>query len=855
MKEQLLTAYLDAMPAEAYVKDLDGNYLYANRQFCINHGISLEEDISLTQLTDFTLFGAEMAQKHGILDQQVIETGQQVASSQKHQRVISVKFPMLNDDGNIVAIGGLVQDLDMPVATKDQLSSLSSSSSSSRFSPCPSPYAMHRRIKRPKSGMGIGGGGEEKQASFCEDDEVTLDIPDQALEHNYERLFTNMQMGACVNEVVTDEANNPIDFVFREINPAFEELTGLKESQTIGRLASEVLPGIHQDPSDWVGKIGKVALDGMTFKFDRQYFPNLKKWLGGMAYRPGGQRGIFVSLFLDVTESVQAEENLRESEERHRNLFESMMQGVVYQDHTGQIIAANPSAERILGLTIDQMMGRSSVDPRWKAIREDGSDFPGDQHPAMEVLRTGKSVTGVFMGVYHPNTELHHWIIIDAIPRFRPGETKPFQVYCTFTDMTQTKEFERRLLREKERAEMADRLKSAFLANMSHEIRTPLNGIIGHIDLALSNELSEMHRRENLDGLMVARQSGELLIAIIQDILDLSKIEAGQMAIENDGNFHLRKLVDQVSSLGDTMINQRSKAIRFESEVHHAIQDHIRGDLFRLQQVLNNLISNAVKFTDSGTVRLVITQYDEQMLKFCVCDTGKGIPKDNLESIFEPFRQVEIGDTRKHGGTGLGLTISKKLVELMGGQLSVMSSVEPPNRGSCFSFTFPYRIHAPSPGTTPMSSPPAPTGKIVSSETTIIEGKILVAEDDTVSRRLVQRMLHISGYETILAEDGEQAVRKFQENDCIALILMDVQMPNMDGLAATTLIRELESKVPDRKPIPIIALSAGAMKGDDERGLAVGMTDYLTKPVNFKLLQKTLHTHLGPRPTHSSDAT
>lgn len=457
------------------------------------------------------------------------------------------------------------------------------------------------------------------------------------------------------------------------------------------------------------------------------------------------------------------------------------------------------------------------------------------------------------MGVFHPSTEQHHWIIVDAIPRFRPGELKPFQVYATFTDMTQTKEFERRLLREKDRAEMADRLKSAFLANMSHEIRTPLNGIIGHIDLALSNELAESNRRENLDGLMVARQSGELLIAIIQDILDLSKIEAGQMAIENDGNFNLRKLVDQVSSLGDTMINQRSKAIRFESHVQDTIHDAICGDLFRLQQILNNLISNAIKFTDSGKVRLEITHYDEQMLEFRVCDTGKGIPKDNLESIFEPFRQVEIGDTRKHGGTGLGLTISKKLVELMGGQLSVRSSVEAHNRGSCFSFTFPYRIYDPAPGTPPVSSPMMSTGKPKSNETTI-EGKILVAEDDTVSRRLVQRMLHISGYETILAEDGEQAVRKYQENESIVLILMDVQMPNMDGLAATTLIRELEGKVPNKKPIPIIALSAGAMKGDDERGFAVGMTDYLTKPVNFKLLQKTLLAHLGPRPTPSSHA-
>lgn len=655
-------------------------------------------------------------------------------------------------------------------------------------------------------------------------------------------------MGAALNEVVTDEDNNPIDFIFREINPAFEKMTGLKESEVIGRRATEVLPGILDDPSDWVRKFGQVALDGVTYKYDRQYSKSLKKWYGGMTYRPGGQKGLFVSLFLDVTDSVRAEEALRESEERHRNLFESMMQGVVYQEASGNIIAANPSAERILGMTIDQMMGRTSVDPRWKSIREDGSDFPGDQHPSMIALKTGKPETGVFMGVFHPSTEKHHWIIIDAIPRFRPGESTPFQVYATFTDMTQTKEFERRLLREKDRAEMADRLKSAFLANMSHEIRTPLNGIIGHIDLALSNGLSESVKRENLDGLKVARQSGELLITIIQDILDLSKIEAGEMAIENDGNFKLRTLVDQVTSLGQTMISQRNKDISFESHVQDGIEDRIRGDVFRLQQVLNNLVSNAIKFTAKGKVKLEISLKDNNnnnnMLEFCVSDTGKGIPKDHMDIIFLPFRQVEIGDTRKHGGTGLGLTISKKLVEMMGGQMSVTSSTEEPYNGSSFSITFPYRVQVRIPGQVDDASPV----RKFRAESVVIEGKVLVAEDEPVSRKLVKRMLEISGYETILAEDGQKAVEQFKAHDDIALILMDVQMPNLDGLGATTLIRQLEAKTPWKKPVPIIALSAGAMKGDNERGLAVGMTDYLTKPVNFKLLQETLTTHLGARP-------
>ncbi|KAG7368114.1 PAS domain S-box containing protein [Nitzschia inconspicua] len=274
---------------------------------------------------------------------------------------------------------------------------------------------------------------------------------------------------------------------------------------------------------------------------------------------------------LTVSERAGIEEALRQSEERHRTLFETTTQGVVYQDANGGIISVNPSAERILGLTLDQMMGRTSVDPRWKAVKEDGSDYPGETHPAMMALSTGKAVTNAIMGVYHPAEEKQHWISIDAIPLFKPNETQPFQVYTTFTDITEQKNVERAILRAKEKAEEADKLKSAFLANMSHEIRTPLNGIMGHIDIALSNKLSEEHRNENLEGLEVARQSGYLLVSIINDILDLSKIEAGQMHI-GDQPFSIRNMIDQTMKIGHVLIKSRKKEnIRLSQRVGDSI--------------------------------------------------------------------------------------------------------------------------------------------------------------------------------------------------------------------------------------------------------------------------------------------
>lgn len=541
---------------------------------------------------------------------------------------------------------------------------------------------------------------------------------------------------------------------------------------------------------------------------------------------------------LSLSERSQIEEALRQSEERHRTLFETTTQGVVYQDADGGIISLNPSAERILGLTIDQMMGRTSVDPRWKSVKEDGSDYPGDCHPAMMALKSGKPVTNAIMGVYHPAEDKQLWISIDAIPLFKPNETKPFQVYTTFTDITQQKNVERAILRAKEKAVEADKLKSAFLANMSHEIRTPLNGIMGHIDIALSNKLSEEYRLENIEGLEVARESGYLLVSIINDILDLSKIEAGQMLIGSQP-FSLRNMIDQTVRIGHILIKSRKKeSISLSQRVNDRISKCVLGDNFRIQQIINNLVSNAVKFTEAGSVRLEVDlTKDETMLQFSVNDSGRGISEDQLEVIFEAFRQVDFSDTRKFSGTGLGLTISKRLVEMMGGTLWVDSKI---GEGSTFSFTIPYK-QAPD-GSIEDSGPL--TDKALHA-TKITSGKILIAEDDPVSRKVATKMVENAGYDVVLAENGRIAVSKFEADRSIDLILMDVNMEIMGGLEATSLIRDLEARHQHERRIPIIGLSAAAMNGDRERGAASGMTDYLTKPVNRKDLIAAIEQYLG----------
>lgn len=438
--------------------------------------------------------------------------------------------------------------------------------------------------------------------------------------------------------------------------------------------------------------------------------------------------------------------------------------------------------------------------------------------------------------MYHPTDGTHHWITIDSVPLFKPNDPKPFQVFTTFTDVTDQKNFERAMLRAKEKAEEADKLKSAFLANMSHEIRTPLNGIMGHIDLALSNNLSEECRGENKEGLEVSRESGHLLVSIINDILDLSKIEAGQMDISKQA-FPVRRMVDQTMKVGNMLVNQRKKSITLSQEVDPTISNCICGDNFRLQQIVNNLVSNAVKFTETGGVDLrVRLQPDGKMLQFSVEDSGRGISEDQLEVVFEPFRQADYSDTRKFGGTGLGLTISRKLIELMGGKLWVDSTV---GVGSTFFFTLPYEI-APEDGTAESVEPTETVATLSNAS-----GKILIAEDDPVSRKVAAKMVEKAGYDVVLACNGAMAVSKFESDSTIDLILMDVNMDVMGGLEATTRIRGLEAKTQSERRIPIIALSAAAMTGDRERGASAGMTDYLTKPVNRKELVKTLEKYLG----------
>ncbi len=658
----------------------------------------------------------------------------------------------------------------------------------------------------------------------------------------------------------------------------------------------------------------------------------------------------------DITDRKLAEESLLESEEKHRRLFETMAQGVIYQADDGAIISANPAAERILGLSLDQMRGKTSMDPRWKMIEEDGTAVPATDHPAMIALRTGEKVGPIIRGVYRPDKNAHIWLSITAIPLFQPGSVKSFQAYAIFEDITARKiaedklqhsEFrfkrmlgaipdmvsihdpdmnilysnwqglasvpedrrmentkcykayrgydaicpdcraknvlvtkksfqkeaqlpdgswvdlrviplldennlvemfvewvrdisyikqsEERLLMAKEAAEAANRAKSEFLANMSHEIRTPLNGIMGMLQLLKATGLhAEQEEYTNL-----ALQSCRRMTNLLTDILDLSRIEAGKVSVASSPLC----LSDIFKHLRDLFIaTTKESGVDLEFHLAPDIPAQLIGDATRLQQVLINLLGNALKFTSAGSVILEAhplpsRRAGEYRVLFCIKDTGIGIPDDKLGALFRPFCQVSEGLRRQYQGAGLGLSICKRLVELMGGSIAVDSELGV-GTAVYFCVTFDQSAAADVRTETRFSE--------AGSQVPVFAGlRVLVAEDDRVSGLLAKKLLSKAGATAKIVEDGEQVLTALR-HERFDLVLMDVQMPVMDGVEATRAIRN-GAAGGDKRNIPIIALTSYAMAGDKEKFLEAGMNEYVAKPVSIEDLIRAVESALEGR--------
>ena len=536
-------------------------------------------------------------------------------------------------------------------------------------------------------------------------------------------------------------------------------------------------------------------------------------------------------LYRAVTTQARLVQRQLESEralaERYQELFENASDMVYTLDLEGRLTSLNRAGEELSGFRLAEKDGLTIFDLVASGAQE------GAQRLMLNVVRGGVPVRGELEFRTARGTHL----VVEIVERIIKRQGRPVGVHGIARDVTAHKRAEIDMRNARGAAEAASRSKSQFLANMSHEIRTPMNGIVGMTDLALDTELTTEQR----EYLVTVKSCAEALLRLIEDVLDFSKIEAGKLGLDPI-DFPLRQTVEDIRKMFGLRAAEKGIALAFH--VGADVPDRLLGDPGRLQQVIVNLVGNALKFTPQGRVELnvdlVASGNDGTRIRFAVTDTGIGIPADKARMIFDAFSQADESTARRFGGTGLGLTISARLTQMMGGTLEVETE---PGKGSRFFFTARFD---PSPLTRLARQPevemrpaelPAPAGA---------GGlRVLLVEDNLVNQRLTEHLLQKRGHAVVLVGDGEQAIAA-ASRERFDLILMDVQMPGINGFEATTGIRALEQGTLRRTPI--VAITAHAMAGDRERCLEAGMDAYISKPVRAYELYAAVETLARRRP-------
>ena len=596
-------------------------------------------------------------------------------------------------------------------------------------------------------------------------------------------------------------------------NRGAEHMVGWRAEELVGRET----PMIFHDPEEVAAGGGVVNTGDWTYvRKDGSRLPvsiTIHSILGEDG-EPAGTMGIA----RDVTDQREAEAALRVSEQRYRSVVDTVIEVVFQTDLEGRWTFLNPAWEEVTGHPIAQTLGRRAIEFL----------HPDDRARMAELFQP--MLAGRIDAV---ESELRYlakggdprWVAIRASASL-DAEGAITGITGILSDVTERKLAAEQVALARDHALATARAKSEFLANMSHEIRTPMNGVIGTAELLLQTDLNEEQRAYA----RTVQSSGEALLRIIDDVLDLSKVEAGRLELEAI-DFDLHAAVRHVCDLFRPRAAE--KHVSLECELDESVPSAAKGDPVRLGQVLANLISNAVKFTETGTIRVTgraeASDDEASSMRFEVSDTGIGVAPEAIEGLFASFTQADSSTTRRYGGTGLGLSISRQLVDLMGGAIGAASE---PGRGSTFWFT--VRLgHAasPDPSLAPEESAHRTTG-----------AHVLVVEDNPVNRSVAVSMLTRLGHRADVAHDGRDALDALEQRAYDA-VLMDCQMPELDGYEATRELRRREAGGPR---VPVIALTAHAMESDRQRCLAAGMDDYLAKPLRLAALGAALDRWLAP---------
>jgi|GEM_PF-946745 len=573
----------------------------------------------------------------------------------------------------------------------------------------------------------------------------------------------------------------------------------------------------HPDDKALIGKAmddyitGKVKHCEVTYRL--RHKDGSWRWFvnrGGILKDREGKPYRWVGTIIDITTQKNIEDELKKSEESYKFLFEFSGVAIGYCKPDGTVISYNKKAAKYIKGIPKDLVGKSVYEL-----------FP-KKRAEIYMERIKKAVTSKKTQEYEDHIVFNNnprWLL-STYNRIMDLNGKIAGIQIISQDITDRKNSEQELIKAKEAAEGANAAKSQFLANMSHEIRTPMNGFMGMMQLLELTQLTE----EQQELIKISKTTSDLLLSVINDILDYSKIEAGMMELEKVP-LNIKTLLGDAVGLFEVSAIQ--KGIIIESFIERGVPDNVIGDPFRIRQILSNLIGNAVKYTQKGQIDVIVKKIGDfndgnLKLEFIVRDTGIGIAADKIPLLFKSFSQVDNSNTRNYGGTGLGLVIAKRLAEKMEGDIGVQSKK---GEGSSFFFSCMLEKADVEKEYIPLSV------KTQVEDQQNKELRVLLVEDDAVSRMVVKRMAKGRNWNFEVAENGQEAVDIIQQRS-FDIILMDVQMPCMDGYEATRIIRSMETL--SNRHIPIIAMTAYALKGDRERCLEAGMDDYLSKPVNVQ---------------------
>ena len=607
-------------------------------------------------------------------------------------------------------------------------------------------------------------------------------------------------------------------------NDRFCEVSGYSRAELLGVNHRIIKSGRHSDAffaalwqnltegRVWHGEVCNRHKSGTEYWVDATIVPLLGK---------DGLPEQYIGIRTNITARKAVEAQLAEQLNFVEILLEATPTAIYLKDRSGRYIRFNRAFEDLFGIVRSRWFGKTVFDlvPGESAAMMHQKD--------MDLFERGEVQTYEATFTNHKTGAMREGLYWKAPLTNDRGEITG--LVGTIMDVTENNRVNAELREAKTQAEVANKAKSDFLANMSHEIRTPMNGVIGMTDLALDTALNDAQR----EYLNVVKSSAQALMVILNDILDFSKIEAGKLQIENI-DFSPSVVIED--TLKAVVARAEKKGLTISTQMDSDLPKSMRGDPGRIRQVLTNLCDNAIKFTANGSIsiearsaHLADSQHDE--LHLCVRDTGIGIPASKLGAIFAAFTQADTSTTRQYGGTGLGLTICARLVELMGGKIWVESEF---GHGSAFHFTVRLQsVNVQTASSNTGNAIQTPNANPTAAETISRHLNILLVEDNLVNQKLATLLLQKWGHVCTLAQNGQEAVDLFPSQQW-DLILMDMQMPVMGGLEATRLIRGHES---NERRTPILAMTANAMAADRQACLDAGMDDHLSKPLNAKSLQ------------------